>query len=143
MMMRNTFICLIIFSLCSFIYAEWQSIGPYGTNLRTMAQASTDENFMYTASYSNPTMIFKSTDAGDSWTQISEVQYWIYSPAIDPGAYLYATTYGAGMYRSPLAPGIYTIKWNSEDKNSTVIPAVSIFIACQQTMSIIHANLSG
>jgi hypothetical protein len=94
-MMRNILKCSIIFSLCSFIYAEWQSIGLYGTNLRTMAQASTDENIIYTASgigisdiTVNPTSpdilygacmptgsnfsmgFLQSTDSGETWTCI-------------------------------------------------------------------------
>lgn len=129
-MFRNIIICLILIGFCSLMRANWQSIGPYGTALRSMAQASTDENIIYTASYSNPTLIFKSTNAGDYWTQISEVQYWIYSLGIDPTDHnivyasadgiIYKTTDGGANWSTHTASGIgissMTVNPNSPNK---------------------------
>jgi len=115
-MIRCIFVCSIIFSWCSGLYADWQSIGPYGTNLRTMARSNTDENIIYATSYSNPTLIFKSIDGGDSWINISEVQYWIHSLGIDPTDHdniyagadgiIYKSTDGGMNWSSHTASGI-------------------------------------
>ena len=120
----------MILGLFSSVNAAWQSIGPYGTELRTLAQANTDVNIVYTTSYSNPTRVFKSTDAGDSWTQISEVQYWIYSLEIDPSDhdYIYAGADGI-IYKS--TDGGYN--WSSHTASGIGI--------CDLTVNPISPNL--
>lgn len=73
-----------IFTVCSFLNAAWEPIGPPGGNLRAMARARSDESRFYAASFTNPSQIIKSTDLGETWSRINNLPDFIYSLAVDP-----------------------------------------------------------
>jgi hypothetical protein len=80
--MRKYLIIILIAGICSLADAAWESIGPEGGYIRSIVVSATDGDLVYGATYYSPSKIVKSTDAGDSWTQVgsySSTNYWIIS----------------------------------------------------------------
>jgi len=51
----------------------WESVGPEGGYVASMAQDPSNGNVLYVAPYSYPCKIFKSTDHGQTWSSISTI----------------------------------------------------------------------
>jgi hypothetical protein len=94
-MIRKILMLIAVFGICSLATAVWEAMGPYGGYLRCLVLSSSNENLLYVASYSNPTSIAKSTDAGASWTTVGTISDYTYCMAIDPTNpdILYASRY--------------------------------------------------
>ncbi|HEX7319565.1 MAG TPA: hypothetical protein VF399_04315 [bacterium] len=106
--MRKLIVCIM--GLClSAGFAAWQSIGPYGGSLYSMGVAPSNNNIIYIASYSYPSSICKSTNAGDSWAKVSSIDNYIYFLAVDPvnPDIVYAGYYNV-LYRSTNGGGSWT-----------------------------------
>jgi photosystem II stability/assembly factor-like uncharacterized protein len=82
--MKQLLLHVMISGLFLFCRASWQQIGPYGGNLQAVAVAPSHSNIIYCSNVSNPTMVFKSTDAGETWDLAGSVQYYLYDLAVDP-----------------------------------------------------------
>ena len=94
---EKTFLNIILISLCG-IYlvshlataeenrqnASWESLGPEGGWILALAQHPTESNILYAAPYGFPCRLQKSTDKGNTWTEVSQVYGYIESLAIDP-----------------------------------------------------------
>jgi hypothetical protein len=84
-MKKTMFIIIFILVFCSLGIAEWESIGPYGGYLGAIAKAPSDDAIIYVASYANKAKIFRSTNAGVTWTKMGSVDtFYVYSMAVDP-----------------------------------------------------------
>lgn len=99
--MRKYLMIILIAGICSLADAAWESIGPEGGYIRSIVVSATDVDLIYGATYYSPSKIIKSTDAGDSWTQVGSYVSTNYCMAIDPtnDNKLYAGTYYR-VYRS-------------------------------------------
>jgi len=98
--MRKLFACVVVFGL-SLGFAAWQSIGPYGGSIYSLGVAPSNNNIIYVASYTYPSNICKSTNAGDSWFKVSAIENYIFFIAVDPSNpdIVYAGYYNM-IYRS-------------------------------------------
>ncbi|UCC12543.1 MAG: hypothetical protein JSW02_03145, partial [candidate division WOR-3 bacterium] len=67
-------IALVILPL--FMLAEWEPIGPDGGEVRELAVAPSNEAIMYVATPRIPAKIFRSTDAGVSWNNVSIIEHY-------------------------------------------------------------------
>jgi len=95
---------LCLFILCGFFItanAAWESIGPEGGYIRSLVSSTSNGNLVYGATYYSPSKIIKSTDGGETWTQVGSYSNTNYCMAIDPtnDNNLYAGTYYR-IYRS-------------------------------------------
>lgn len=99
--MRPTYTCivLLLMGLCVFSFAAWEAKGPPGGRLRSVVISKTNENILYATSYSYPTHVFKSTDAGTTWGEVGSYSNYNYCLAIDQSDNLYAGYY-ARIYKS-------------------------------------------
>lgn len=82
--MRKFIVFSMLFGLCILANADWEAIGPFGGQLRTMALAPSNENIIYIATNTGPSIIFKSLDNGASWNETGSIPYYVYSMAVDP-----------------------------------------------------------
>ncbi len=97
--MRTSIIITIVFGLCSFASAQWEAIGPEGGEVRWLVVSATNDDLLYGVSYSYPCRFIRSTDGGDSWTEISSYNGYSYCLAIDPSDVLYSG-YSNYVYKS-------------------------------------------
>jgi photosystem II stability/assembly factor-like uncharacterized protein len=65
-------------------FAAWEGLGPFGGNLRPILVSYSDHNIVYSASYTYPSQVVKSTDGGAAWTSVSSISSYLYCGAIDP-----------------------------------------------------------
>lgn len=86
---------------CCLGFAAWESVGPYGGYIRSVVVSHSNDNIVYVSSYSTPTSVAKTTNAGASWTTMGAIPRQVYCMAIDPGNdnNLY-TGCGHAIYRS-------------------------------------------
>jgi len=114
--MRKTIILILAAGFLANAFAAWESIGPYGGTLGSFA-ASADESAFYASSANTPAMILKSSDQGANWLNVSAINDYVYSLAVDPtnpnivyaGAmtYVYKSTNGGYNWQSHPLPGYY------------------------------------
>ena len=99
--MKKAFSLIALLIIWSFVYADWEAIGPFGGYLKALALNPSDMNTLYCASYSSNARIFRSTDAGDSWNYCSKLANYVYCLDIDPNNsnIIYAGSFGA-IYKS-------------------------------------------
>lgn len=99
--MKKPIFIVLLLGFWFFVHADWEAIGPFGGRLHTMAIAPSNENIIYTATNSGPSLIFKSTDNGASWSKVNAIPYYVYSMAVDPTNpnIVYAGTY-LSVYKS-------------------------------------------
>ncbi len=99
--MRKLLMLILVIGLSSYANAAWEAIGPEGGYLRTLVVLPTNGDIMYVGSYSTPTKVAKSTDAGDTWNQVGTIPGYTYCMAIDPvdSDILYASRY-LNVYKS-------------------------------------------
>lgn len=62
--------------------SSWEYLGPEGGYLTAMAQNSSTGD-LYAVSYGYPARVFRSTNNGDQWQNISQVNDYIYHIALD------------------------------------------------------------
>lgn len=92
--MHKVLIVVTLICLCTLSYGAWEAIGPAGGNIRSVVVSPSNENILYAASYSYPCKIFRSIDAGASWTRTGSYNGYNYCMAIDPSDNLYSGYYG-------------------------------------------------
>jgi photosystem II stability/assembly factor-like uncharacterized protein len=80
---------------------QWQSMGPAGGDFRDLAVAPANDNIQYLASNGSYGIIWKTSDAGNTWNRAGAVGTTVYSLAVDPGNanIVYAGAYNY-IYRS-------------------------------------------
>ena len=99
--MRLKYVISITLLLCCLGFAAWESIGPYGGYVRSVAVSHSNNNIAYVASYSTPTSVAKTTDGGASWTTMGTIPTQVYCMAIDPtNDNILYTGCGHAIYRS-------------------------------------------
>lgn len=93
---------------------SWSNIGLSDVNCILIDPFASDTVYVGTNSG-----VFISTTGGGNWQAINNglENTSVTCIAIDPSNYLYATTYGAGMYKFPLEPGIFEHNTIEQDKN--------------------------
>ena len=98
--MRKYLIMILVIGFCTSLYGVWEAIGPEGGYIRSIVVSATDGDLLYGSTYYSPSKIIKSTDGGDSWTQVGYYTNTNYCMAIDPtdDSKLYAGTYGRVYY---------------------------------------------
>lgn len=64
--------------------ASWESMGPEGGWISNVLQHPTDNNILYATSYEYPCRIYKSTDKGNTWIQLFQIDGFIDGLTIDP-----------------------------------------------------------
>jgi photosystem II stability/assembly factor-like uncharacterized protein len=62
----------------------WTSIGPSGGNILGMAFNPRNKNEIYAVINSYPGQVFRSTNAGSSWTRIALLNEYLYDVTVDP-----------------------------------------------------------
>jgi len=62
----------------------WESIGPEGGRIVTIAQDPTNVNILLTSPYGYPSRIFKSTNRGVSWSELGSISENIVKLVFDP-----------------------------------------------------------
>lgn len=62
----------------------WQSLGPEGGPLTSIIQHPTDSNILYVSPDGYPGAIYKSTDKGETWQFLAELDSRVLGLAIDP-----------------------------------------------------------
>lgn len=67
----------------NFTTSTWESLGPEGGYLTSLAQNPANGD-LFTVTYEYPARMFKSTNNGDRWNVIGQIQDYIYYLAIDP-----------------------------------------------------------
>ncbi|MBM4162332.1 MAG: hypothetical protein FJ217_14680, partial [Ignavibacteria bacterium] len=63
--------------------STWESIGPEGGYLTDIVQNPANGD-LFAVSYGNPARLYKSTNSGDTWTKVSEINNSIYFLLLDP-----------------------------------------------------------
>ncbi len=97
--------------MCASAFAEWESIGPYGGYLWSVAASPTDSNVVWVMTYSTPAKIARSTDGGASWSTIGTLSegyvQWMTVDAVDAnklyavgGSYTHRSTDGGENWAS-------------------------------------------
>ena len=114
--MRKTLIIILAVGFLTTGFAAWESIGPYGGSLAAFAAAA-NEAALYASSGTTPAMVVKSTDGGANWFNVTAINDYIYSLAVDPtnpnivyaGAlsYVYKSTNGGTTWTGYALPGYY------------------------------------
>lgn len=99
--MKKTIFIVLLLGFWFFTHADWETLGPFGSQLRTMAIAPSNENIIYVATNTGPSIIFKSLDNGASWSEVSSIPFYVYSMTVDPvdPDIIYAGTY-LSVYKS-------------------------------------------
>jgi photosystem II stability/assembly factor-like uncharacterized protein len=130
--MRKTILLIFTAGFLANIFAAWESIGPYGGTLGSFASAA-DESAFYAASANTPAMILKSSDTGANWLNISSINDYIYSLAVDPtnpnvvyaGAtyYVYKSTDGGYNWLSYALPGYYAYSMAINPSSPSIVYA--------------------
>ena len=88
--MRNRIPALSLLTiLCLFLvfsesYGQWVSIGPPGGCIKHVAQDPVSPQNLYGILSGYPSRFIKSTDRGETWSIISELNYYMYTIAIEP-----------------------------------------------------------
>jgi len=97
--MQKLLVVLTLIGMCGLLNAGWETIGPCGGYMRSIAISPVDNNTLYATSYSSPTRVFKSTDAGFSWNEVGSFNSYNYCMTIGSTGVLY-TAYYYYVYRS-------------------------------------------
>jgi len=81
--------------------SSWQAIGPEGGNVRDMFINQDNNNEMFSVTYGYPSFVFKTTNAGQTWSKIATINTYVYLAACDPTEpnTIYLST-GQGIYKS-------------------------------------------
>lgn len=109
--MRLPIIVLSIMCVCTMTSAQWESIGPYGGYLYSVAASPSDSGVVWVMTYSTPAKIARSTDGGASWSTIGTLSegyvQWMTADAIDAnrlyavgGSYTHRSTDGGANWTS-------------------------------------------
>ncbi len=114
--MKKYLILTGILGLSINLFAAWQMIGPPGGYMRSIVISPDNESVLFATSYSNPTKVFRSNDAGANWLQVGSYNSYNYCLAIAPGNILYAGYYGY-VYKSTNGG----VTWISSSVPSTYI----------------------
>lgn len=132
--MSKRYLIIIAIILPVIIHAQWETLGPFGGYLRTLAMAPSNENILYTVSQQTPGRLFVSTNQGISWSYKSTVPNIIYSLVVDPNdpSIIYAGSFGR-LYRTTDAGN----DWKSCSLNCHYINDIIIH---PETTSIIYAT---
>ena len=144
--------CLIV--LCTFSYATWEAIGPYGGYLRTMAVAASNEDIIYASAYGNPSAIVKTTDAGASWNRVTSINSYIFSMTVDPtdpdivyaGGYMqvYKSTNGGATWTAYSVSNYYIYRLAVHPISpSTVFAAGRIYTGSVYVMAFFKSTNGG
>ncbi len=99
---------LLILGLVTTASAAWESVGPFGGQLRALAVAPTNEDIIIAASNYMPARLFRSNDNGLTWQDFGSIPYYVYTINFDPtnaniiylGTYMsiYKTTNGGANW---------------------------------------------
>lgn len=97
--MKKTLIIVYLVGFCTFLAATWEAIGPEGGEVRSLVVSATNDDLLFGASYTYPCRIIKSTNGGDSWSEVGSYNGYSYYMTIDPSGILYSA-YSYYVYRS-------------------------------------------
>jgi photosystem II stability/assembly factor-like uncharacterized protein len=75
---------LLLTGIATSALATWESVGPYGGQLRALDVAPTDEDIILVASNSRPARLFQSVDNGATWQDFGSLPYYVYTIDFDP-----------------------------------------------------------
>ncbi len=130
--MRKYSIVLLTLGLLTAVYGAWEVLGPYGGCLGSFCAAA-NESALYASSATTPAILVKSTDVGANWFNITSINDYIYSMAVDPtnpnivyaGAmyYVYKSTNGGATWQSYSLPGYYAYSMAINPSNPSIIYA--------------------
>jgi photosystem II stability/assembly factor-like uncharacterized protein len=70
--------------MISSAYGAWVSIGPFGGPLRCVAIAPSNEDIIYTTSYSFPALVYRSDNGSASWSEQGSISGYVYCLTVDP-----------------------------------------------------------
>lgn len=97
-------------------FSAWEATGPFGANMRPLMISYSDHNIVYSASYTYPSQIIKSTDGGANWTALGSISTYLYCGAIDPtdqnklyfggSSYFWCSTNGGTAWTSSYAANV-------------------------------------
>jgi photosystem II stability/assembly factor-like uncharacterized protein len=121
--MRKILVISMFIGLCIFANADWESIGPFGGQLRTMAIAPSNENIIYVATNTGPSIIFRSLDNGASWGEVGSIPYYVYSMTVDP---IDPDIVYAGSYRSVYKSINGGVNWTSHSVSDGYIVDLAV-----------------
>lgn len=82
MMFKN--VCVLLLFICTLGFSTWESVGPFGGQLRAFGVALSNENIMLTASNYRPGRLFKTTDNGNTWQDAGSTPYYVNAIIYDP-----------------------------------------------------------
>ena len=152
--MKNIRILSCLIGLCALSFATWESIGPYGGYLRTMAVAASNEDIVYASAYDNPSPVVKSINSGATWERVTSINSYIMSMAVDPtdpdivyaGGYMqvYKSTDGGASWTGNSVSNyyIYGIVVNPLS-SSTVFAAGRVYTGSVYVMAFLKSTNSG
>lgn len=75
---------LFLLVMMSSAYGDWVSIGPFGGPLRCVAIAPSNEDIIYTTSYSIPTLVYRSDNGSASWSEQGSISGYVHCLTVDP-----------------------------------------------------------
>ena len=137
----DKYICIFVSLAMIFpVYGAWVSIGPFGGPLRCVTLAPSNEQIIYTNSYSNPTLIYRSDNGSTSWYEQGSIADNIYSFAVDPSNPDIAYA-GGNMYVHKTTDSGLT--WNSYSVSSGYIYSLVIHPGTPTTIYGAGRILSG
>lgn len=121
--MAKRVVLSLIFMPLATLFAQWQAMGPPGGDFRALATAPGNSSIIYLASTNSPSNIWKTTNAGDSWTRAGSVNSYVYSLAVDPtnsdilyagGTYMYRSTNGGSTWTQLTLPSSHWYMYDVE-----------------------------
>ena len=96
---RGKYVLILLFLGLSISFAEWESIGPEGGQVKNIVQSYTDGDVLYATSGTSPTLVLKSVNSGDSWSVAGSFSWSNYCMTIGPTDNLYVGSANR-IYRS-------------------------------------------
>lgn len=99
--------------------SQWQSLGPEGGHITSLAMHPDDPHTIYASSYTYPCLIHTTTNGGETWRFMSTVDGWVNCLAVNPAmsSVLYASTWGEYLYVSTDAGLSWTAHRTNTDNN--------------------------
>jgi photosystem II stability/assembly factor-like uncharacterized protein len=114
-------------------FSTWESLGPFGGQLRALGIAPTNENFILVASNYLPCRLFRSTDNGSTWHDQSSTSHYVNTIVFDPTN---ETIIYLGTYKDVLKSTNGGATWSSYPVSDTYINELAIH---PNTPSTLHA----
>jgi photosystem II stability/assembly factor-like uncharacterized protein len=130
--MRKFWLFLFLIGFSAWAFGAWEAIGPYGGSLSSFAAAA-NESALYVTSANTPAKVMKSTDGGANWFNVTPINDYVYSLAVDPtnanvvyaGAlsYVYKSTDAGASWTGVLLPGYYAYSMAINPSNPSIVYA--------------------